>query len=99
MSLKRVSARARNELRAHKRELLSISEKIAHIADKELAHATIAGPNPNMRPTFAELFHCIEQFESIAVRYTAYLTGQPLLVRDDGSIMQVRLGGSSSRQP
>jgi hypothetical protein len=40
-----------------------------------------------MRPTFAELFNCIDQFESIAARYTGYLMGQPLLMTDDGSVI------------
>lgn len=86
-------------LREHKRALTNVSEKITHIADKELAHATIAGPNPDMRPTFEELFACIDEFESIAARYTALITGDAMITRDDGSASPVRLAGASQARP
>jgi hypothetical protein len=82
-----------DELRAHRRRLLLLSSKITHIADKEVAHATAIGADDSQRPTFDELFACIEEFESIAVRYKAYLTGETLLTRDDGTAIPVRLAG------
>ena len=47
-------------LRTHRRRLPQLSSKITHIADKEVAHATATGADDRQRPTFQELFACIE---------------------------------------
>jgi hypothetical protein len=85
------------ELRGYKKRLLALSDKITHIANREIAHASALGVDATMRPTFEELYACIDEFESIAVRYTAYLTGESLLTRDDGTAIPVRLAGQSAR--
>ncbi len=82
-------------LKADRSTLKILSQKIKHVADKEIAHATSTVLAQTERPTFEELFECIDAFESIAIKYRALLTGTGILTRDDGSTINVRLAGAA----
>ena len=69
------------ELRGFKKRLNVLSKKITHIADKDVAHATVSGADATLRPMFQELFDCVDEFESAAVRYHAYLDFPTLIYR------------------
>jgi hypothetical protein len=79
------------ELREDRKCLKRLSAKIEHIADKEVAHATIAGVDETMRPTVQELFECIDAFNSIAMSYRVLLSGEALAAQDADGSPSVRL--------
>jgi chromosome segregation ATPase len=84
----------RTQLREHRNELRTLSRRIVELASKEIAHVT-SGIEQDQRPTFNELFQCIDGLESIAVRYNAMLSGTGQLTRDDGTHIDVRLAGAN----
>ncbi len=84
----------RQQLREHRKELRALSGRIVELATKEIAHATAGGVAQDERPTFEELFRCIDSLESIAVRCNAMLSGGGRLTTDDGRHIDVRLAGA-----
>lgn len=70
-----------SELRRDRKQLIESSRKIHHIADKEIAHATISGAQNHQRPTYEELYDCIDFFESTSIKYRTLLSGQSVLLR------------------
>ncbi len=84
----------RFEIKKYRREIATLSRKVVHFANREVAHATKLGVDPKDRPTFEDLHSCVEAFESIVARYSGYLIGATLLKQDaPGQYIPVFLAG------
>lgn len=89
----------RMKLRADRRELGAISRKVVALADKEIAHAVLAGLPAADRPTLSEILACVDKFESLSIWYIALFTGESMITTDGGFALPVRIAGAPRRRP